>query len=189
MSTAAPETEFPDYDNPPVSFFEKYETRIAPAVVAVMTVLLTVLSFPPLRLPEFAYTLAVPAALWAYRRPDFRLFAVVVLGANAVAWTILLGWLHHVTWAGLLLLGPFIGAWVGAWFLALWWVMPRLVGRVAPVRVFAVFGLAGLWVVNEALRAWVLGGFPWLPLAASQWERGSILQVAAFTGAGGVCLC
>ena len=186
MSTAAPETEFPDYDNPPVSFFEKYETRIAPAVVAVMTVLLTVLSFPPLRLPEFAYTLAVPAALWAYRRPDFRLFAVVVLGANAVAWTILLGWLHHVTWAGLLLLGPFIGAWVGAWFLALWWVMPRLVVRVAPVLVFAVFGLAGLWVVNEALRAWVLGGFPWLPLAASQWERGSILQVAAFTGAGGV---
>ena len=45
-----------------------------------------------------------------------------------------------MTWAGLLLLGPFIGAWVGAWFLPLWWVMPRLVGRVAPVRVSLRFG-------------------------------------------------
>ena len=35
-------------------------------------------------------------------------------------------------------------------------------------------------------RTWFLGGFPWLPLAASQWDRGSILQVAAYTGSYGV---
>ena len=38
----------------------------------------------------------------------------------------------------------------------------------------------------EWSRTWVLGGFPWLPLSASQWERPSILQIAAFTGAYGV---
>jgi apolipoprotein N-acyltransferase len=41
-------------------------------------------------------------------------------------------------------------------------------------------------VVNEWLRTWLLGGFPWLPLAASQWQRLSVLQIAAFTGSGGV---
>lgn len=180
------ELSFPDYDNPPVPFWEKYEAKIAPIVVFVATVVLTVLSFPPINAPEFAYVLAAPAAFWAYRRPGFRLYAGVVLGAQAVAWTILLWWLHHVTWLGLFLLGPFIGVWVGAWFLVVWWVLPRMLRRPSLVRVLAMFGLAGLWVVNEGLRTWVLSGFPWLPLAASQWERASILQIAAFTGAGGV---
>jgi apolipoprotein N-acyltransferase len=40
--------------------------------------------------------------------------------------------------------------------------------------------------VIEWTRTWLFGGFPWLPLAASQWERASILQVAAYTGAYGV---
>ena len=56
----------------------------------------------------------------------------------------------------------------------------------APLRVLAILGLAGLWTVNEWGRTWLLGGFPWLPLAASQWQRAAILQVAAYTGAGGV---
>jgi apolipoprotein N-acyltransferase len=41
-------------------------------------------------------------------------------------------------------------------------------------------------VLIEWTRTWVLTGFPWLPLAASQWERSSILQVAAYSGAGGI---
>ena len=49
-----------------------------------------------------------------------------------------------------------------------------------------MLGLAGLWVVIEWTRTWLLGGFAWLPLAASQWQEPGILQVAAFTGAGGV---
>jgi apolipoprotein N-acyltransferase len=49
-----------------------------------------------------------------------------------------------------------------------------------------VLGLAGGWVVVEWTRSWLLGGFPWLPLSASQWERVSILQVAPYTGAYGI---
>ena len=30
---------------------------------------------------------------------------------------------------GVLRLGPFVGAWVGTWYLAAWWAMPRMVGR------------------------------------------------------------
>ncbi|MET0261826.1 MAG: apolipoprotein N-acyltransferase, partial [Rariglobus sp.] len=107
-------------------------------------------------------------------------------GAQAVAWTILLGWLHNVTIGGLLLLGPFIGAWIGAWFLAARWALPRILGQSTPTRLLVIFGLAGLWVVGEWTRTWVLSGFPWMPLAATQWQRMTILQIAAFTGAGGV---
>jgi apolipoprotein N-acyltransferase len=173
------------YDIPP-PWWQKHTPALVALAVFVATVLLTVISFPPFNVPEFAYAFASPAVFWAYRRPPFKLFAWTVLGACAVAWTILLGWLHHVTWVGLFLLGPLAGVWVGSWFLAAWWLMPRLPGRGTLERIVAVFGLAGLWVLIEWTRTWLLGGFPWLTLATSQWQRVSILQIAAYTGAGGV---
>lgn len=150
------------------------------------TLLLTMAAFPPINAGEAAYALAVPAVLWAYRRPAFKPYALVVLGSQVVAWTILLGWLHNVTWAGLLLLGPFVGLIVGGWFLAAWWAVPRLAGHQAMIRIIVLLGLAALWVVLEWLRGVVFGGFPWLPLAASQWQRPLVLQIAAVTGAWGV---
>ena len=173
------------YDRPP-NWWQRRGREVVAAVVFVATVVLTVLAFPPFRFPEAAYAMLLPGILWAYTRPGFRLYASTMLAAQAVAWTILLSWLHHVTWFGWLLLGPFIGVWVGVWYLAVWWMMPRIVGRPIPPRLLAVLGLAGAWVVVEWSRSWLLGGFPWLPLSASQWERTSILQIAAYTGAGGV---
>ncbi len=154
--------------------------------VFVLTVSLTVLAFPPFNAPECGYLLVAPAACWAYRRPRWIIFAATVLGAQAAAWTVVLGWLRHVTWGGLLLLGPFVGVWVGLWFVAARWALPRLPGRLWPVRVLTMLALAALWVVNEWTRTWLLSGFPWLPLAASQWQRAVILQIAAYTGASGV---
>jgi apolipoprotein N-acyltransferase len=43
--------------------------------------------------------------------------------------------------------------------------------------------LAALWVVGEWVRGWIFGGLPWLPVAASQWQRPMVLQVAAYAGA------
>ena len=151
--------------------------------VFALTVILTCVCFPPVSAGEFAFAFAVPAVLWAYRAPPFKIFARAVLGAQAVAWTVLLGWLHHVTWVGLFLLGPFIGLLIGLWYLAVWWMMPRLRGHRAIVRIVALLGLAGLWVVLEWVRGIIFSGFPWLPLAASQWQRPFMLQVAAYAGA------
>lgn len=169
-----------------MTFVQRHAGVIAAGVVFALTVLLTVVSFPPFKIPEAAYALLLPGVFWAYTRPRWRGFALTLLAAQAVAWTLLLSWLHHVTWAGLLLLGPFIGAWTGSWFLAARWVLPQVVGKPIPVRLLAVLGLAGGWVLIEWSRTWLLGGFPWLPLAASQWERSSILQIAAYTGAYGI---
>jgi apolipoprotein N-acyltransferase len=176
----------PDPYDPQPGFLQRHRDFVAAAVVFVLTVVFSVLAYPPRRTPEFAYVMLVPAVYWAYTGPSLRLFAPTVLAAQAIAWTILLGWLHNVTWVGLALLGPFVGAWVGSWFLVAWWVAPRMIGRPTPVRLLAMLGLAGAWVLIEWTRTWLLGGFPWLPLAASQWTMLSMLQVAVYTGSGGV---
>ncbi len=183
---AAPASPAPDPYAPRLTLLERHGERVAAAAVFLLTIVLAVLAFPPAKAPEFAYAMLTPGIFWAYTGPRLRVYAWTMLAAQAVAWTILLGWLHHVTWAGLLLLGPFVGAWVGSWYLAAWWVLPRMIGRPTLTRLCAMLGLAGAWVVMEWTRTWLLGGFPWLPLAASQWQRVAILQVAAWTGAHGV---
>ncbi|MFT3784368.1 MAG: apolipoprotein N-acyltransferase [Nibricoccus sp.] len=172
------------YDQPP-TFFDKHRDWVWAVSIFVATVVLTVLSYPPY-FPEFAYAFAAPAIFWAYLRPDFKLYAGTIAAAQMVAWTIMLGWLHHVTWLGLLLLGPFIGLWVGVWYLAAWWLMPRMIGRPTLNRLVMMLGLAAVWVIIEWTRNWLLSGFPWMPLAATQWTMVSMLQVAAYTGAVGV---
>ena len=182
--TAPPPTDDPYAVAP--TFWQRRADLVAAAVVFALTVALAVVAFPPFKMPEFAYAMLVPGIYWAYTRPQLKLYAWTMFAAQAVAWTLILGWLHHVTWFGLFLLGPLVGAWIGVWYLAAWWTMPRLIGRRTMVRLLALLGLAGAWVLVEWTRTWLLGGFPWLPLAASQWERASILQIAAYTGAYGV---
>ncbi len=177
------------YDLPP-PWWQQRADWVWTIVVGALTAILTVITFPAFPpyagVPEFAYAFAVPAVYWAYHRPSFRRFALTLLVAQAVAWTTLLWWVHPVTWVGLFLLGPIVGAWVGVWYLAVWWAAPRLSGRPASIRLLGMLGLAAAWVLVEWTRTWLLGGFPWLPLAASQWQRTSLLQVAAYTGAYGV---
>jgi len=175
------------YDAPqPVPFWTKYPALTAALVVGVLTALLTAVMFPPFHAPEFAYVFAAPAILWAYRRPSFRLFAWTLFAAQSVAWLVILFWLRHVTLVGTLILAPIVGAWVGVWYLAVWWAMPRMLGQNTLNRLLIQLGLAGAWVVVEWTRTWFLTGFPWMPLAASQWERNAVLQIAAYTGAYGV---
>jgi apolipoprotein N-acyltransferase len=176
----------PDPYAPSPAFWQRHADYVAAAVVFAFTSVLAVLSFPPFHTPEFAYAMLVPGIFWACLRPRLKLYAWTLFAAQAVAWTILLGWLHHVTWGGLLLLGPLVGAWVGSWYLAVWWTMPRMLGRPTLVRLSAMLALAAAWTLIEWTRTWLLGGFPWLPLAASQWTMVSMLQMAAYTGAGGV---
>jgi apolipoprotein N-acyltransferase len=121
-----------------------------------------------------------------YTRPNLKLYAWTMFAAQAVAWTILLGWLHNCDVGWLVFAGPVrrcvdrhlvSGGVVGA---------ARIIGRPTLTRLFVMLGLAATWVLIEWTRTWLLGGFPVAPLSASQWERSSILQIAAYSGAYGV---
>jgi len=173
------------YDVVP-TFWDRHRERLAPVAAGVLSAVLLVVSFPPYPAHDFAYMCLVPGIFWAYLRPRFRVYAWTMFLSQAAAWTFNLSWLHPVTWVGLFILGPLVGAWTGTWFLAAWWVMPRMLGRPTPVRLMGMLGLAGVWVLIEWTRTWLFGGFPWMPLAATQYERISVLQIAAYTGAGGV---
>ena len=184
MTAPAETSPTPDpYADPQPTLWQKLPQLGWALAVFACTVILTYAAFPPLNQGEAAYALALPAILWAYRRPPWRWFAGTVLVAQMVAWTALLAWLYHVTWVGLFLLGPFMGLLTGLWYLGVWWTMPRLHGHRAFVRILAVLGLASAWVLLEWVRSHLFTGFPWLPLAASQWQKPALLQVAAYGGA------
>jgi apolipoprotein N-acyltransferase len=176
----------PDPYEPVPTYWEKHSGWLAPLAVAGLSIFLQVAAFPPRHSPEAAYACLAPGIFWAYLRPRLKVYAWTLFAAQAVAWTINLFWLHPVTWAGLFILGPLVGAWTGVWYLAVWWAIPRMVGRQTPVRLLAMLGLAGAWVLVEWTRTWVFGGFPWMPLSATQWEMTSMLQIAAYTGAWGI---
>jgi apolipoprotein N-acyltransferase len=154
--------------------------------VFLLTAALTFIPFPPVDAGDSAFAMLIPAVLWAYRAPPFRLYAWTVWAAQVVGWLVLLEWLHHVSWVGLFLLAPFIGSIVTLWFLAARWMLPCLLGRPAVVRITGILGLAALWVLIEWFRGWIFGGFPWLPLAASQWKMPIMLQMSAYVGAWGI---
>lgn len=156
------------------------------AAVLVLTALLHTIAFPPFNIPEAAYVFAAPIALWCARRPRWRIFVAVAFGASWVSWLVLLEWLHHVTWAGTFALAAVMACFTTAWFAGVRAALPRVTRADHGTRVLALVGLAGLWVVIEWVRGWFLTGFPWLPLAASQWQRPVLLQVAAYAGAGAV---
>ncbi len=156
---------------PKLTLWQRYPHLGWGLAVCALTTLFTYVAFPPVNIGEAGYVLLVPAVLWAYRKPRFRPYAFATLGGSVLGWTLLLSWLSNVSWLGLLLLGPLIGLLYGAWFLVAWWWIPRVRGHRVLVRLLALLGLAGLFVLGEWVRGWIFGGFPWLPLAASQWQR------------------
>jgi len=180
--TAEP-TSAPDPYEPVPTLWQRRPHLGWMLAVFALTAFLTYATFPPLNVGDAGYAFAIAAVLWAYRNPPFKLFVWTVLSAQVVAWTMLLWWLGNVAFIAPLLLGPFVGLLTGLWYLAVWWVVPKLRGHQTVIRILALLALAGLWVMLEWVRTVLFGGFPWLPLAASQWQRPVVLQTAAYAGA------
>jgi apolipoprotein N-acyltransferase len=147
---------------------------------------LWVLCLPPFEFPEAAYIAFVPLLLWLKTAPAWRTSLVVGLFSGTAAWFAILVWLRHVTLAGTLGLAFFLGLFFLIWLVFARALLPRVGGHAFPLRLLAWAALAGGWVVLEWVREWIFYGFPWAPLALSQWERPVVLQIAAWSGASGV---
>ena len=154
--------------------------------VFVAATFLYIILFPPFNFPEAAYIFAVPVVIWALRRPKLKIYAITVVASGFVSWLILISWLRHVTWSGMIILSFVLGMFGAVWALGAWWAVPRIAGKPYYVRILGLAGLAGAWILLEWVRTFFLSGFPWLPLAASQWQRPALLQLIAYTGSYGV---
>lgn len=158
-----------------------------PAVAAMLlSVLLYVVSFPPFNMAEGAYVFAAPLLLWLFPGRPRKLAFGVIFGWGLLSWLVLIVWLRHVTFGGYVLVSAVLALYFSLWFLGAWWALPRLREGNFGLRLAGITALAALWVLHEYVRSFILTGFPWLPLAASHWQRPLLLQVAAWTGAYGV---
>ena len=162
------------------------EDRVVPVSVFLLTVSLKVAAFPPVNLAEAAYVFAVPLIVWSFYRPSYRIFVGTAAFAGFVTWLILIWWLRHVTYLGTVTLSGFLTLFLVGWTLGVRMILPGIEERSFTARLPALLGLASFWVLLEYMRGFLLTGFPWLPLAASQWDRGAVLQIAAYTGCMGV---
>lgn len=145
--------------------------------------LLTVQAFPPNEIAEAAYIVLIPFCLWFYYQPPRKIVIVTALLAGTFSWLFLIIWLRHITLIGTVLLSLALTSVYLLWMLAAHSTLPQLKRKPTHARLLAIAGLAGLWVFFEWLRTWLFSGFPWLPLAASQWQRPALLQVLPWTGA------
>jgi apolipoprotein N-acyltransferase len=155
-------------------------------IAGLLSALLWVLSIPPFDFAEAAYIAFVPMLLWLYTKPTRRVFCLVAIGTAWVSWFAILIWLRHVTWFGTIALSGILAVIFTAWLFFAKCILPQCAAQNVCLRVLGFAGIAGAWVVLEWSRTWLLWGFPWAPLALSQWERPVVLQIAAWTGAYGV---
>ena len=156
------------------------------------------LSFPPFDLPEAAYVFAVPLLLAGLTGRRYRWENGLLFLTGWLTWLVLLFWLRNFTrhleffmapflgWLALLALSGILAVFWWAWAAAALKTMRHVRERALPWRLAALLGLAALWVVLEWVRGILFTGFPWLPLAASQWQRPLLLQVASLTGGAGL---
>ncbi|TVP80155.1 MAG: apolipoprotein N-acyltransferase [Puniceicoccaceae bacterium] len=155
-------------------------------LAGILSAVFWVLSIPPFKFSEAAYIAFVPLLLWVCGRPPRRYFWLIAICTGWVSWFAILVWLRHVTWFGTFALSGLLALFFAFWLFAARWFLSGMSGRTFYYRAVVSFGLAGLWVVLEWSRTWVLWGFPWAPLSLSQWERPVVLQIAAWSGAYGV---
>jgi apolipoprotein N-acyltransferase len=168
-----------------------------PVLLALLSGVLLVLSFPKFGNPAFAWTALAPlfvaVAIRATRSPyttwaGFRLGLVtgVVYFGGTLYWTV-------DVMTGFGGLPAPVALPVAA---LLWLYLSLYVAATAALTGAAVrrHGLAGLWlgpifwVATEWARGWIGGGFPWVPLGSSQARTLPVAQLASVTGVYGVSL-
>lgn len=157
------------------------------AAVFVSTFCFHTFAFAPYDIAELAYLLPVPILLWLfYQHPSPRIFLAAAGGAFWLSWLVLIFWLRHVTWLGWFGLASVVSLFPAAWAMLVYGWVPRFKDRGFPVRLLGILSVCSAWVILEFIRTFFLTGFPWLPLAASQWKRPVMLQVSSHTGFYGV---
>lgn len=164
--------------------------RLPGAAAVLLSVLFYVLSMPGADVASLAWVWAVPMALWAATRPARKSW---LIGSAACAWlcgALTLIWLRNLYpplgWLAVILLPCAYSAFQFAWLLALRMIFPNSGhGRGFFSRLLNLLGLAGFWVLLEWMLTWVLSGFPWMPLGATQWQRPAMLAYCPWTGTAG----
>lgn len=156
-------------------------------LVAIFAGLLLASAFPGFSWAGFAWI--APAVILAatHKKTGADAFRVGYV-AGLTFWLVSLSWLLLIPVTGFPILGwlalsAYLGLFTGVWT----WLLAGKVGEGNwSQRVYWTLVGAAVWVALEFLRANFLGGFPWIPVAASQFKDVPLIQLASFTGVYGV---
>lgn len=143
-------------------------------------------SFPCCEIAEFAYFFAVPFLVWGYNCNNKKALKWSAFAAGWIGWLLTLFFLRHVWFGFPYVAGAYGGLYLGLWLYVATIGLKKLADMRGITRLIGILGLAGFWVVLEWLRGWLFSGYPWLPLAASQWQKPVVLQFLPFTGSYGL---
>lgn len=173
-----------------------YVRRHIAWLVGIFTLFTYTTAFPPYDNSQLAFICFIPLILWAATKPKLKVYLITNFLIGLVSWSFLLSWLRHIGsfmegWAISGYIAIFLISTIFACFHLLWAhflraVMISVKTRNTFVRFSGIFGIAGLWVVLEFSKTFFIFGFPWLPLAASQWKNPLMLQSASILGFYGV---
>jgi apolipoprotein N-acyltransferase len=157
-------------------------------LVAVAAGLLLAAAFPKFSLAGFAWICPALLLFAARGKNGADAFRAGCAGGLAF-WLASLHWLLFMPVAGLPVLGWLaLSAYCAAYFGAWTWFVSNFEFPAASwsARLRWTFTGAAAWVALEFLRGWLLGGFPWSCLGASQYKLVPLIQIAAVTGVAGV---
>ena len=161
---------------------------------AILSGLLLALAFPPLSKADTAFFALVPLILVIRASEPKRGFRLAFY-SGLVFWILDLAWLWRLKDNGgplpLVVLGHAALAAVCALFTGLFGYASSTLWTVAKKRDSAILnGLLALlaepllWIGAEYIRGTILSGFPWNPLAASQYRNPAMLHAASWAGSG-----
>ncbi len=161
---------------------------------AILSGLLLALAFPPLAQADTVFFALVPLLLAVRASEPKRSFRLAFFSGLAF-WLIDLFWLWRLKDNGgplpLVVFGHVALAAVCALFTGLFGYASATLWLAAKKRDSAILnGLLALlaepllWVGAEYLRGTILSGFPWNPLAASQYRNPAFLHAASWAGSG-----
>jgi apolipoprotein N-acyltransferase len=124
----------------------------------------------------------LPFLIWIHFRPSFRKVLICMLISGWIYHIAMVGWMRHVSFGGMCTATFLLSCYQSIWFLFARAWYPRFSKGNFNSRLLIIVGLSALWVSIEWLRTLFTLGFPWCPLAATQWERPILLQAAFFAG-------
>lgn len=166
-----------------LAFIKKHHRHPLAAVAG----LALALAFPNFNLAGAAWIAPALLLASAHGRAGSAAWRVGYTG-GLVFWLVSLSWLLEIPVTGFPILGWVALAAFMAIYPAFWvWLLARKIGRGTWLRrCFWSASGAAAWVALEMIRTRLLGGFPWIPLGASQWQLTPLIQIAASTGVYGV---
>ncbi len=167
-------------------WLSKHRLRVAQVIVLVLTPFFYMSAFPPFGVSEAAFVFIIPMLLWLRLKPSYKSVAWTSLAAAWLVWLVLIFWLRHVTVLGMVLLSGIVAAHFMVWSLGAAWLSRSFATSDSWHGLPLSLGVSALWIIVEHIRSWIFTGFPWLPLAASQWDQPIMLQGASVFGAWGL---